>query len=89
MAYNLAKFTGRFLLRRSALICRQASTATSSIKFTPVALLKSKPVLFGLSKMTYATDKLHKDQIEDKVLEILRNFDRVKENPAKPKVKVN
>ena len=31
-------------------------------------------------------EKLNKSQIEEKVLEIVRNFDRVKENPAKPKV---
>lgn len=31
-------------------------------------------------------EKLDKSQVEEKVLDIIRNFDRVKENPAKPQV---
>jgi hypothetical protein len=31
-------------------------------------------------------DQLSKNQIEEKVLQILSNFDRIKENPAKPQV---
>ncbi len=57
-------------------------------------LLKSNSFVFmnTLNKQTsfvrcYASDSnLNKEQIEEKVLDILRNFDRVKENPSKPQV---
>ena len=40
-----------------------------------------------LNKRFYATEsKFTKAQVEEKVLDILKNFDRVKENPAKPQV---
>jgi hypothetical protein len=35
---------------------------------------------------TTSDNKLNKSQIEEKVLDILRNFDRIKENPNKPSV---
>ena len=35
----------------------------------------------------YSSEKFTPSQIEEKVLEIIKNFDRVKENPAKPQVK--
>ena len=34
----------------------------------------------------YSSDKFTPAQIEDKVLDIIKNFDRIKENPAKPQV---
>lgn len=37
-------------------------------------------------KRFYSTDKLNQQQVEEKVLNIFNNFDRIKENPAKVKV---
>ena len=43
---------------------------------------------FNFINRSYASEagQQSQAQIEDKVLDILRNFDRVKENPAKPQV---
>ena len=39
------------------------------------------------SKRFSSSEKFTPNQVEAKVLEIIKNFDRVKENPAKPQVK--
>jgi len=71
-----------------------SSMATRHNLMNTNQLLKSNVFAFvnAINKQTsfvrcYASDsKLNKEQVEEKVLDILRNFDRVKENPAKPQV---
>jgi hypothetical protein len=61
----------------------------STRQFTPVvasALFNKKITIVQLTRCYASGEKLEKGQIEEKVLDILQNFDRVKENPAKPKV---
>ena len=38
-------------------------------------------------KRFYSSEKFTPSQIQEKVLEIIKNFDRVKENPNKPEVR--
>lgn len=85
----------RLSLRLSSrlIIARQLTSA-----MVPKAFICSAPVkktLLNLNKFNFNTiraysseEKLSKSQIEEKVLELLRNFDRVKENPAKPQVEI-
>lgn len=47
---------------------------------------KSIKLINDLSKRCYATEKFTQAQVQEKVMDILANFDRVKENPAKPTV---
>jgi hypothetical protein len=89
MASNLARFSVRALLASNAVrmtVARQHSAR----KLAPAVTLASyynKQSLSPVKRFYSSGEKLQKNQIEEKVLEILRNFDRVKENPAKPKVK--
>jgi hypothetical protein len=49
--------------------------------------LDSSKASISMSRRFYSSEKFTSSQIEEKVLEIIRNFDRVKENPAKPEVR--
>ena len=49
--------------------------------------LDSTKTSISMSKRFYSSEKFTSSQIEEKVLEIIKNFDRVKENPAKPEVR--
>lgn len=52
--------------------------------------VKSPFALNSISGIRSLSDqKLEKNQIDEKILDIIRNFDRVKENPANPQVKTN
>ncbi len=91
MASKLARFSSRIFtngVRVASLnvVNRKVSVLTTFKKLTPMATLSIKNNL--ISKYSTASDdeKLSRPQIEQKVLDILRNFDRVKENPAKPNV---
>jgi hypothetical protein len=49
--------------------------------------LDSSKTSISMSKRFYSSEKFTLSQIQEKVLEIIKNFDRVKENPAKPEVR--
>ena len=48
---------------------------------------ESTKTLISTINRFYSSEKFTPAQIEEKVLEIIKNFDRVKENPAKPEVR--
>lgn len=53
----------------------------------PMLRVGQQQMLKLASVRTYASDqKLSQAQVEEKVLSLFENFDRIKENPAKPKV---
>lgn len=95
MAASLTRFSTRGLAqvasRCMAMKTRQ-QLMSSSVAFKLVA--NSQPVLSAAmykiqpsAIRMYSSDaKLNKTQVEERVLDILKNFDRVKENPAKPEV---
>ena len=98
MASNLVRSMSRLnLFTAKALFTPLRSLAT--MKSLPINMQlnfnKTPAVVFSsssnqvvsLDKRFYSSDvNFTADQIEEKVLEILKNFDRVKENPAKPTV---
>ena len=51
-------------------------------------LLAQRSVILTRVQCLSDAPKLSKAQIEEKVIDILKNFDRVKENPAKPQVRL-
>lgn len=99
MALNLIRFSSTRLAPRlaltSSLLARSMSQQTTPMLvirgeyslFKSHKLLINKASLGPLCSRHYASEgKLDKAKIEEKVLEVLRNFDRIKENPDKPKV---
>lgn len=72
-------------------ICSRQITNHTSKRTLPVIFNINKPQVFSgnsISGIRSFSDqvKLDKSQIEEKILEIIKNFDRVKENPANPQV---
>lgn len=93
---NVLRISSRLCLNavNKSLARPLSSMATRYNLINSNQLLKSNAFVFvnSINKQTsfvrcYASDsKLNKEQVEEKVLDILRNFDRVKENPSKPQV---
>lgn len=73
--YNVAKNANRFLHQTKLSTCLVGSQKLNN---------------FSLQEIQYRfySDgvKLTQNQIEEKVMNILNNFDRIRENPSKPKV---
>lgn len=70
-------------------ISSKASMINMNVKLNTglVAPIFNANQLTALNKRFYSSDvKFSPEQIEAKVLEVLKNFDRIKENPAKPEV---
>lgn len=93
MALNLMKFSSRIALNAARLNCVRLISTQNTVRIMSVnngtSLLKS--VIDSSSNKSlvryYSSDnKLNKTQIEERVLDILKNFDRIKENPNKPTV---
>ena len=83
LTLNAVRSTGlRSLSSKASMISLNAKFNAGSI--APVFNTQS---LTGLNKRFYSSDvKFTPEQIEAKILEVLKNFDRIKENPAKPEV---
>ena len=65
----------------------QISQLSNGTKYAMAnGLLAQRSVILSRVQCLSDAPKFSKAQIEEKVLEILKNFDRVKENPAKPQV---
>ena len=79
MSRLLVASTTRSIASKSIVNAKQQQAAALCVNLTNL-----------VNKRFYAADaaasKLTKQQVEERVLTILRNFDRVKENPAKPQV---
>jgi hypothetical protein len=88
-AINLARYSSRLvaiqlringnLAPRTGVPIASNHNLVASFNYNPIASISVRP---------YSSEggELTKNQIEEKVLQILSNFDRIKENPAKPQV---
>ncbi len=90
MATSISRFVSRLALASFRLTAVRTLTVRSPIVKLNVTVNNPASVLSHVSsnKRFYASDvKFTADQVEGKIMEILSNFDRVKENPAKPAVR--
>lgn len=75
----------RSIFTRSTLIKLQSDNCLYKNENNKILKINTQ----SLIKRFYASEeKFSKSQVEEKVLDLLKNFDRVKENPAKPQVKI-
>ena len=91
MASNLVRVVpGLVLNTLRAVSIRKLSHIATRVTFASLNRqnkeFKSIKLINDLSKRCYATEKFTHAQVQEKVMDILANFDRVKENPAKPTV---
>ena len=93
MASNLVRVVPGLALStlRSVSIRKLSNVATRITlnglnKYNNNKEFKSIKLINDFNKRFYATEKFTPAQIQEKVVEILTSFDRVKENPAKPTV---
>lgn len=84
---QMFRSTSRLMSR--LLVATSTRTLSTQLVRSNLVIHQQSAALVNIlnAKRFYAAEaKFNKQQIEDKVLSILRNFDRVKENPAKPQV---
>ncbi len=82
-ASRLSSISFRFIALRSI----TTSVRAPIFKLNVVSNSPASFLSHNLNKRYYSGDvKFNADQVEVKIMEILTNFDRVKENPSHPKV---
>ena len=83
---NLIRMSARLARTLVCSSVRNISTQMTVSRLTPITSSVVPKLTYNIFSVSRSYASQSQAQIEDKVLEILRNFDRVKENPAKPQV---
>ena len=91
MSASIVRSASRLALTSFRFNAVRSLTTAVRAPIVKLNLASNSPASFfnhELNKRFYSSDvKFTADQVEGKIIEILSNFDRIKENPSHPKVR--